>query len=84
MREVLSLSYEFIISLVVLVGGGFMVYSEHGVEVGVSSVTAVITFWFARRQQEQNQAQNQKQIELMQQVQQPTQLVQEPDKGVNP
>lgn len=45
--------FEFIISLVVLIGGGYMVAMGTGTELGVSAVTAVITFWFSRRQVEQ-------------------------------
>lgn len=43
---------EFIISIVVLLGGGFLLYTGHSPEVAVSAITAVITFWFARRSAE--------------------------------
>jgi hypothetical protein len=43
---------EFVISLVVLLGGGFLLYTGHSPEVAISAITAVITFWFARRSAE--------------------------------
>lgn len=52
-REVMSIVFEFILSVIILIGGGYMVFTGQGTELGVSAVTAVITFWFTRRQAEQ-------------------------------
>lgn len=50
---VMSLILEFWISIVVLIGGGFLMYSGKSTELAISAITAVITFWFSRRQAEQ-------------------------------
>lgn len=57
---------EFIISLVVLLGGGFLLYSGHSPEVAVSGIATVIAFWFARRSAEAST----KQLQQFQQSQQ--------------
>lgn len=49
-RDVIALLFEFIITLVILVGGGFLVYhGGQGVDIAVAGITAAITFWFQRR-----------------------------------
>jgi len=64
-KDVTVIVLEFILSIIVLLIGGFLVYSGKGTELGVAMVTAVITFWFQRRQSESAQ----RQVELYRQQQ---------------
>lgn len=52
-KELVSITSEFFISLVVLLGGGWLLYTGKSPEMASSAITAVITFWFIRRQSEQ-------------------------------
>lgn len=47
---------EWSLSIIVLLGGGFLIYKGVGNELAVSAITFVITFWFTRRQSEQTAA----------------------------
>lgn len=57
-REVLSLVFEFVITLVVLIGGGFLVYKGTATEIAVAAISTVIAFWFGNRIREQKTSQN--------------------------
>jgi len=51
-REVMSLVFEFLISVMVLGGGGFLVYYDKAPELAAASIGAVIAYWFSNRQAE--------------------------------
>jgi F0F1-type ATP synthase assembly protein I len=48
-KGVLELSYEFIITLVIMIGGGYLI--DHGVQVTiiVTFIGMCMTFWFSNR-----------------------------------
>jgi hypothetical protein len=48
-REVFVLVFEFILSIVVLIGSGFLLLKGVAPELAAGAVTSVITFWFMRR-----------------------------------
>ncbi|MNI96207.1 hypothetical protein D3C73_1546070 [compost metagenome] len=54
-RELMTIVFEFLLSIVVLVGGGYLLTTGSNTEIASSMITAVITFWFVRRQNEANQ-----------------------------
>jgi len=49
LKEVLDLTYEFILSLVAICGGGFLLYQGRATDVVISLMSVIITFWFSRR-----------------------------------
>lgn len=60
MREVLSLTYELVITLVILIGGGSLLYLFKGttsfeaiLALVAATISAITTFWFSRRNAEQ-------------------------------
>jgi hypothetical protein len=48
-REVMALVFEFVLSLVVSVGGGLLIYTNHDVTFAISAIDLVLSFWFIRR-----------------------------------
>jgi low affinity Fe/Cu permease len=40
--------YRFIISIVILAGGGMLLFYDKASEIAIAAITAVITFWFTR------------------------------------
>lgn len=52
MREVLSLSYEFLLSLLIIGGGGYMMFEGKETALVSAIIGSVVTFWFSRRQTE--------------------------------
>ncbi|MCL6443356.1 MAG: hypothetical protein K6T83_07860 [Alicyclobacillus sp.] len=59
MREVVALLFEFVLSLVIIVGGGFLLYTGHATDIAIAAIMTVIPFWFTRRSQEQQQSNQQ-------------------------
>lgn len=49
LKEVLDMIFEFVLSLVVILGGGYLLYLGKATDVVISLVSVVITFWFSRR-----------------------------------
>jgi low affinity Fe/Cu permease len=40
--------YRFIISIVILAGGGMLLFYDKASEIAIAAITAVITFWCTR------------------------------------
>lgn len=52
---VMALKFEFWLSAIIFIGGGALIWHDHSLESLVfMAFTAVITFWFTRRQQDNN------------------------------
>lgn len=68
MRELVSITAEFLISLVVLVGGGVLLYTGSNTEIASAAISTVLVYWFTSRQNDKHV----KQLETQQQVLTPT------------
>lgn len=77
-KDVIFVLFEAIITIIVLLGGGFLIYSGKGTEIAIGGITLVLTFWFNRRQNQQ-QADHIQNILQSQQVQTPGGGSVEPD-----
>lgn len=52
---VVTIVLEWALSVIILLGGGYMLFQGKSEEFVISALTLVITFWFNRRQSEQNE-----------------------------
>lgn len=57
----LVLVQEFVLSLVIIMGGGFLLYVNRAPDIAITAITAVIAFWFTRRITESANFKNQSQ-----------------------
>lgn len=54
-KELIPLLLEFIISVIVIVGGGFLLVYNVAPEFAIASITTIIMFWFNQRDKEKQQ-----------------------------
>jgi hypothetical protein len=48
-REVLDLLFEFILSMVIIIGAGFLIYKAIAPEFCTGLITLVVGYWFTNR-----------------------------------
>ena len=51
-REVLDLIFEFLLSMFILAGAGFLIYRGIASELGSGVITLIVGYWFTKRSNE--------------------------------
>jgi hypothetical protein len=61
MKEVIEMIFEFVLSLVILIGGGFLIFKNIAPELCAGIMGTVVAYWFTNRTiSKLNNANNQK------------------------
>lgn len=62
-KEGLSLVFEFVLSMTVLVGGGYLAAQGIAPELASTAIGIVLAYWFSRRQSEHDGKKEDKRVE---------------------